>query len=143
MMRSRAWWAAALFAAVVAAGTVCAQDIVIDGERITADDIDQRSKFDQFATHRTPSRQEVLDELRAEARKTDEARSLGLDVSDTMVDEVLATWAKRMNLTRVQLLRAFANAGIPLAAVRHHTRADIADRWIKRRSLPYALFGTE
>jgi len=44
-------------------------DATVDDESITELDIEQRSKLDQLATRRTPSREEVIDELRKEKLK--------------------------------------------------------------------------
>jgi peptidyl-prolyl cis-trans isomerase SurA len=61
--------------------------VIVDGEPITDLDIEQRSKFTQLATRKTPSREEVIDELRKEKLKMHEARKAGLEVSDSEVDE--------------------------------------------------------
>ena len=37
--------------------------VIVNGEPITALDIEQRSKLTELSTHKTPTRQEVLDEL--------------------------------------------------------------------------------
>ena len=54
-----------VFAASMPATIARAQQIVVivNGEPITALDIDQRSKLTQLSTHKVPARQEVLDEL--------------------------------------------------------------------------------
>ena len=52
----------ALAAAVAATGARAQQIVVIvNGEPITALDIEQRSKLIQLSTHKAPARQEVLD----------------------------------------------------------------------------------
>ena len=70
MMRNRIgtcfWLATAMIAASLAAPCpAAAQQVVafVNGSPITTYDIDQRSKFVQLSTHKTPSRQEVLDAL--------------------------------------------------------------------------------
>ena len=125
MVRSRAWWAAALFAAVVMAGVASAQDIVVDGETITADDIDQRSRFDQLATHKMPSREQVIDELRAELHDIHEASKLGLIPSASDVDTAYANMAARMHLTADQLTKALVQQGIDARTLKQRIRADI------------------
>ncbi len=49
---------------------------------ITALDIEQRSKLTQMSTHKTPPRQEVIDELINEKLKVREAKKWGLEVTD-------------------------------------------------------------
>ena len=39
--------------------------VIVNGEPITALDIEQRSKLTHLSTHKAPSRQEVLEELRS------------------------------------------------------------------------------
>ncbi|HEY4918892.1 MAG TPA: hypothetical protein VII40_02205 [Xanthobacteraceae bacterium] len=125
MVRSRAWWAAALFAAVVMAGVASAQDIVVDGETITAGDIDQRSRFDQLATHKMPSREQVIDELRGELHDIHEASKLGLIPSASDVDTAYANMAARMHLTADQLTKALVQKGIDARTLKQRIRADI------------------
>jgi peptidyl-prolyl cis-trans isomerase SurA len=104
---------------------------VVDGEPITAADVERRRKFDQLATHREPSRKEVIEELIAEKRKLREAQRSGIDVTDSDVENAYAHMAKRMNLTPEQLTAALAHAGIDPATLRHRIRADVA--WMQYR----------
>ena len=72
--------------------------VIVNGEPITALDIEQRSKLNQLSTHKAPARQEVLDELINEKLKVREAKKLGLDVSNAEVDNAYASMASRMRL---------------------------------------------
>src|SRR5262249_21918251 len=54
--------------------------VIVNGEPITALDIEQRSKLNQLSTHKTPTRQEVLDELINEKLKVREAKKLGFEI---------------------------------------------------------------
>src|SRR5438309_10639943 len=56
--------------------------VIVNGEPITALDVEQRSKLIQLSTHKAPPRQEVIDELIAEKLKVREAKKWGLEVSD-------------------------------------------------------------
>jgi peptidyl-prolyl cis-trans isomerase SurA len=105
---------------------VKAQDVVVDGEIITADDIDQRIRFDLLATHRTLSRQDVIEELRDETLKLHEARRRLVDVSDTAVEQAYANMAARKRLTPAQLTAALAQQGIDARTLERRIRADIA-----------------
>src|SRR5262249_28763148 len=73
-------------------------DATVDDESITELDIEQRSKLDQLATRRTPSCEEVIDELRKEKLKISEARKAGVEVFNSEVDEFYAAYANRMRL---------------------------------------------
>ena len=84
--RSARAGAAALVLAAAAIGGAQAQNVVafVNGEPITALDIDQRSKLLEVSspTHKAPPRAEVLDELINEKLKIREAKRWGIDPSD-------------------------------------------------------------
>ena len=48
--------------------------VIVNGDPITALDIEQRTKLNQLSTHKTPARQEILDELINEKLKVKEAK---------------------------------------------------------------------
>ncbi|HEY6995075.1 MAG TPA: SurA N-terminal domain-containing protein [Xanthobacteraceae bacterium] len=117
----------ALAAAVAATGARAQQIVVIvNGEPITALDIDQRSKLVQLSTHKAPPRQEVLDELINEKLKVREAKKWGLDVSNTEVDNAYASMAGRMRLTPEQLTQQLARSGVNAATLKARIKADLA-----------------
>src|SRR4030081_1638042 len=70
--------------------------VIVNGDPITALDIEQRTKLTQLSTHKTPTRQEVLDELINERLKVREAKKWGLEVPSSEVDNAYASMAKRM-----------------------------------------------
>jgi peptidyl-prolyl cis-trans isomerase SurA len=116
-----------LSAVLIMTGAARAQQIVlvVNGEPITALDIEQRSKLNQLSTHKVPLRQEVLDELITEILKVKEAKKWGLEVSDAEVDTAFAGMASRMRLTADQLTQVLAKAGVNAATLRARIRADI------------------
>src|SRR5262249_61678141 len=59
--------------------------VIVNGDPITALDIDQRTKLIQLSTHKAPTRQEVLDELINEKLKVREAKKLGLDIPSSEI----------------------------------------------------------
>ena len=61
-----------------------AQEVValVDGEPITALDIEQRAKFIQMSTQKAPTRKEVLDGLIDEILEMREAKQFGINVPD-------------------------------------------------------------
>lgn len=115
--------AAPLWATVADAQVVV---VIVNGEPITALDIEQRSKLTQLSTQKPPPRQEVIEELIAEKLKIREAKRWQLDVSDTDVAAALASMAGRMRLTPEQLTAQLARSGINIATLKHRIRADIA-----------------
>ena len=117
-----------MFAAAIPATTAGAQQIVVivNGEPITALDVDQRSKLSQLSTHKVPPRQEVLDELINERLKLREAKKFGLDVSVSEVDTAYASMAGRMRFTADQLTQQLAKSGVNVSTLKARIKADIA-----------------
>ena len=117
-----------MFAAAIPATTAGAQQIVVivNGEPITALDVDQRSKLSQLSTHKVPPRQEVLDELINERLKLREAKKFGLDVSVSEVDTAYASMASRMRFTADQLTQQLAKSGVNVSTLKARIKADIA-----------------
>jgi peptidyl-prolyl cis-trans isomerase SurA len=99
--------------------------VIVNGEPITALDIEQRSKLTQLSTHKTPSRQEVIDELIIEKLKVREAKKFGLELSSTEVDSAFATMAGRMRLTGEQLTAQLAKSGLNASTLKDRIRADM------------------
>jgi peptidyl-prolyl cis-trans isomerase SurA len=120
--------AALLAVAVSALGNAAhAQQIVVivNGEPITALDIEQRSKLTQLSTHKAPTRQEVLDELINEKLKVREAKKFGLEISASEVDTAYATMASRMRVTADQLTDQLAKSGIHVTTLKARIKADL------------------
>jgi peptidyl-prolyl cis-trans isomerase SurA len=117
-----------MFAVAIPATTAGAQQIVVivNGEPITALDVDQRSKLSQLSTHKVPPRQEVLDELINERLKLREAKKFGLDVSASEVDTAYASMAGRMRFTADQLTQQLARSGVNVSTLKARIKADIA-----------------
>jgi len=116
----------ALGAAVAASGA-CAQQVVliVNGEPITALDIEQRGKLMQLSTHKTPVRQEVIDDLINERLKVREAKRWSLDVSNSEVDSAYASMAGRMRFTADQLTQSLAKSGVNAATLKARIKADL------------------
>ena len=114
--------------APVAVTAVHAQQVVVvvNGEPITALDIEQRSKLIQLSTHKAPPRQDVIDELINEKLKVREAKKFGLDVSASEVDSAYASMASRMRYTPEQLTQSLASNGVNVATLKARIKADLA-----------------
>src|SRR2546430_1596071 len=86
------WWRPVALAAIVviaaAHSPAVAQQVVVsvNGDPITALDIAQRTKLIQISAHRTPTRQEVVDELIDEKLKLQVAKRYKLEITDKDVD---------------------------------------------------------
>jgi len=84
-------------ATAVACSPAIAQQVValVNGEPITNFDLEQRSKLIIMSTHKSPTRQEVLDELVNDKLKVREAKRFGLEIGDDEVDATFAGMARR------------------------------------------------
>ena len=128
----RSWsFAAVMLVGPVLAGTAFAQQIVrgIDGELITERGIEQRSNLTWVSKGRTPSREDVITELRNEKLRVREAEKFGLEVADSEVDEVYASLASRMRMTAEQLTQQLARSGVDVDTLKRRIRADLV--WLK------------
>jgi peptidyl-prolyl cis-trans isomerase SurA len=121
--------AAMLATAMLAAAPspTAAQQVVcmVNGEPITALDIEQRSKFTQLTLRKTPSRQEVVDELINDTLKIHEAKRFKLTASDSDVDSAFAAMASRMGMNAQQLSENLARNGTAPGTLKSRIRADI------------------
>jgi peptidyl-prolyl cis-trans isomerase SurA len=134
----------ALAAAVVCAGAphpAYAQHVavIVNGSPITTYDIDQRSKFNTLASHKTPSRPDVIQELIDEKIKVQNGKKYNLEVSDSQVDTAYANMAQRMHMSGTQLTYALAHQGIDAQTLKAKIRADIAWQQIVRGKFSASL----
>ena len=99
--------------------------VVVNGDPVTALDIEQRSKLNQLSTHKVPSRQEVLEELITEKLKIKEGKRLGFEISNNEVDTAFGNMANKMRLTVDQLTELLGKSGINPATLKHRIKADM------------------
>jgi len=134
--------AAAAFAAAVALSQPAfAQKVVVivNGSPITTYDIEQRTKFNTLATHKTPARQDVIEELIDEKLKVQVGQRYKLEVTDAEVDTAYAAMGQRMRFTPQQLTQALAQGGVDALTLKSRIRADIAWQQIVRGKFQSAL----
>ena len=130
--------AAAAFALVLAVAILpraaLAQHVavIVNGAPITTYDIEQRTKFNTLSTHKTPSRQEIIEELIDEKLKVQAGQRYKLEVSDSDVENAYANMSRRMHLSPDQLTGALAHAGVDSGTLKARIRADIAWQQIVR-----------
>ena len=98
--------------------------VIVNGEPITALDIEQRTKLNELS-HKAASRQEVLDELINEKLKVREAKKWGLEISNSEVDTSYASVATRMRLTPEQLTEQLAKSGVHASTLKARLKADM------------------
>jgi peptidyl-prolyl cis-trans isomerase SurA len=126
---ARALGAAAVLIAL-AAGGARAQNVVaiVSGEPITQLDVDQRSKLLEVssATHKAPSRAEVLEELINEKLEIREAKRWGLEASNEDVDQAVAQAAQNAGGKKTEeFVQMLKGAGVAPQTFRAKLRAQI------------------
>jgi peptidyl-prolyl cis-trans isomerase SurA len=115
--------AACVFATPARAQTVA---VLVNGEPITALDIEQRSKFMQMSTHKVPTRQEVIDSLIDEMLEIREAKKFSIDVPQSDVDEAYAGVGTRMGVDTQKLNELLTKGGASPETLKHKLKADYA-----------------
>jgi peptidyl-prolyl cis-trans isomerase SurA len=113
--------------------------VIVNGSPITSYDIEQRTKFTIMATHKTPTRQEVIEELIDEKLKVQAGQRYKLEVTDSEVDTAYAAMGQRMHFTPQQLTQALAQGGVDAITLKARIRSDIAWQQIVRGKFQSAL----
>jgi peptidyl-prolyl cis-trans isomerase SurA len=123
----RRWIAGAAFAAAVAMPAVAGAQVVVvaNGSPITVYDIDQRTKLIETSAHKTPTRQEVINELIDDRIKIAKAKSYGFEVSETDVDAAFNNMAKNQHISPQQFVQFLERAGISPNTIKARIRADL------------------
>ena len=138
LRRLAASLALGLLISVASHGPVRAQTVVVfvNGEPITAHDIDQRMKLIELSTRKPPPRQEALDELINEKLKLQVGKRYGLEIPDKDVEASFAVMARRANQTAKQFGESLSKAGISLPALKQRIKADITWNSLVRGKFP-------
>jgi peptidyl-prolyl cis-trans isomerase SurA len=116
--------AALLLAAMPAASFAQSVVALVNGEPITAFDVDQRIKFTQLTTQKTPNRQQVIEELIDEKLKIREGKRWGVEVTVAEVDSAYANMSSRMRRTAEQLTQELAKQGISANTLKERIKAE-------------------
>jgi peptidyl-prolyl cis-trans isomerase SurA len=131
---SRIRWKALAMAMFVAAATLAtsriagAQQVVafVNGQPITALDIEHRAKFLQMSGKKTVTRKEVIESLIDEILEIAEAKRYGLDVPDSQVEESYSTVATRMGMDAQKLTQVLVAGGASDDTLKRRLRAQVA-----------------
>jgi peptidyl-prolyl cis-trans isomerase SurA len=118
--------AAASLLAVPAVGRAQEVVVLVDGEPVTALDIDQRAKFIQMSTQKTPTRKEVLDGLIDEILEIREAKKFGIDVPAAEVDNAFVNVGTRMGADTAKLTAMLTKGGASADTLKHRLKAELA-----------------
>ncbi len=126
---------AAMFSAPAAAQIV----LLVNGDPITAYDIEQRSKFMHLSTQKTPSRQEVINDLIDDRLKIQIGKRYTLDISNADVDNAFAGIGKRMRQTPEQFSKSLLSQGVHPDTLKSRLRADMTWNQIVRGKFQSSL----
>ena len=121
--------ATALAAALLLAANSAARSqvvVFVNGEPVTALDIEQRSKFIQLTTKKPATTKETLDSIIDEILEVKEAKRFGIDVPDDEVSKNYATVAKNMGLDAQKLSEILVHDGTSADTLKRRLRAQIA-----------------
>jgi len=99
--------------------------VIVNGEPVTNYDIEQRSKLIQLSTRKTPSRQEVLQELIDEKLKIQLLRRFQISDIDKDVENAYANMARRIHVTAKQFTEQLARAGVMSETIKSRIRAEL------------------
>jgi peptidyl-prolyl cis-trans isomerase SurA len=124
MMRVRAL---AMLVVLAVGGGAMAQTVVVfvNGDPITAIDIEQRTKFLLLTGQKQPPRQEVLDTLIDEILKVREGKRWGMDIPNSEVDGNYSRMARGMGKSPEELTQMLAQKGIGAGTLKARIRADM------------------
>jgi peptidyl-prolyl cis-trans isomerase SurA len=98
--------------------------VMVNGEPITAYDIEQRSKLNTLS-HKTATRQQVIDELIDEKVKIKEGKKFGVDPSGSDIDATFAQMSTRMRTTPDLLAKSLEAQGIRAETLKARIKADM------------------
>jgi peptidyl-prolyl cis-trans isomerase SurA len=99
--------------------------VMVNGEPITAIDIEQRGKFIQVTTQKASPRQEIIDELIDEKLKIKEGKRWGIEVAESEVEGTFTAMAGRMRFNAAQLTESLAKSGVNVSTLKARIRADL------------------
>jgi len=132
---------ACVIATLLAPSRALAQHVVlvVNGEVITDYDVEQRTKFNTMTTHKTPPRQDVIEELIDEKLKVQIGRRYKIEIADSDVDSSYADMAKRMHLSPDQLTQTLTQSGVDSKTLKARIRADTTWQYIIRGKFQSSL----
>jgi peptidyl-prolyl cis-trans isomerase SurA len=99
--------------------------VVVNGDPITNFDIEQRSKLLQVSMHKTPARQDVIEELINEKLKIQLSKRYMIPDVDKDVDNAFANMARRMRQSPRDFTDQLAKSGINAETLKSRMKADI------------------
>jgi len=133
--------AAGLFGAALLPAPAAAQYVVavVNGEPITALDVEQRTKLLQVSTRRSPARPEVIEELINEKIKLQQASRQDVLATDAEVERIFSQIALGANRKVTDFAAGLTQAGIDVRRLKTRIRAEISWRQVIQRRRPFLV----
>jgi len=97
---------------------------LINGDPITALDVARRTKLIQLSTQKTPTRQEVLDELIDDKLKVHLGKRYISEVPKREIEGAFANIARRAGMSADQFSKSLTGAGISVEGLKERIHAD-------------------
>src|SRR5258708_33460359 len=105
---------------------------LVNGEPITVVDIAQRSRLIQLSTQKTPSHQEVLDELIDDKLKVNLSKRFIAEVPKREIESSFASIARRTGMTTAQFTQVMKQQGLNVDTLKARIHADFVWQQIIR-----------
>ncbi len=112
---------------------------LVNGEPITALDVQHRMRLIQISSRKQPTRQEALEELIDDKLKLSIAKRYTINITDREVDATFASIASRSGASPQQFEQMLSQAGLTGAAFKAKLRSDIAWQSIVRGKFQSSL----
>lgn len=100
--------------------------LLVNGDPITAYDIEQRGRLQQLSTRKMPPRQEIIDLLIDDHLKIQIGKRYSLEIGDNEVDNAFANIARNVRASPEQFAKSLQGSGVNPATLKARLRADLA-----------------
>jgi peptidyl-prolyl cis-trans isomerase SurA len=145
--RSLAMIAVASIAVLFAGVGAHAQQVVmlVNGDPITAFDVEQRIRFLQLVTQKIPPRQDVLNELIDEKIKLQLPRrfDFGSFALDNDVENAITNMARRSHKTKPQFIQDLEKSGVQIGTLKSRIKAEFIWTQVIRGKFPSSFVFNE
>ena len=99
--------------------------VIVNGDPVTQFDVEQRAKLIQLSTQKTPTRNEVIEELINEKLKIQLLKRFIIDGIDKDVDNAYANMARRMRATPKDFTDNLEKQGVKTETLKSRIKADL------------------
>ena len=99
--------------------------VIVNGDPVTQFDVDQRTKLIQISTQKTPTRNEVIEELINEKLKIQLLKRFMIDGIDKDVDTAYVNMARRMRATPKDFTDNLEKKGLKTETLKSRIKADL------------------